>query len=76
MNKIRVNGIRYNKISPCKCGVNSIRIDVEKIGRHYCCRIMCTNPECHYPFVDEGGLTRKRAMKKAVKKWNRRYNDG
>lgn len=71
MNKIRVNGIRYNKINPCKCGVDLISIDEEKIGWLYYCGIMCMNPECHQPFVDEGGLTRKRAMKKAVKKWNR-----
>lgn len=71
MNKIRVNGIRYNKISPCECGADSIRIDEEKIGWHYCCAIMCLNPECQHPYVGDSGLTRKRAMKKAVKKWNR-----
>lgn len=66
------------KIKPCICGEEeNIKIDCERITVFtYCAVVWCLQSECVHLPVFAMALTRRGAIKKAIKEWNRRSDNG
>lgn len=58
------------------CGENKVTIEYESQGWLHGCLIGCTNIMCGCPPVISFGLSKSSAKNRAVKKWNRRANNG
>ena len=65
------------ELRPCpSCGGNKVTIEHESQGWVHGCLIGCTNIMCGCSPVISFGLSKSSAKKRAVKKWNRRADNG